>query len=78
MGLIEEFRALKQDMPPSHVPSSSESASMVGQLIAYVEFGDKFIDAANDDDPQKLADLLGGVESVQPAKTAHATTSKPN
>jgi len=73
MSLIDELRAVTQNMPPSHVPSQGELPGVVGALIAYVEDGDKFISAAGDEDPQKLVDLLSGTsEPAKPASTGKA------
>lgn len=72
MALIDELRALDQEMPPSHTPTGNEIPQLLGALIAYVEHGDKFVKAASDEDPMKLANLLGGTE--ESAKDEPATS----
>lgn len=60
MALYDDLRAIAEKIPPSHQPTASELGAIVGAAIAYQEHGKKLLDAANSDDPQDLAELLGG------------------
>lgn len=46
MSLIDEFRKLAGDIPPSHVPSLNELAQVVGASVLYAEHGDSLLKAA--------------------------------
>lgn len=48
MSLIDTLRGL-EPLPPSHQPVSAELLEIVGKVIAYVEFGEDFLAADEQD-----------------------------
>jgi len=54
MSLLDELRAI-ENFPPSHVPSIAEVLELVGKSIAYAEFGDDFLKAADADREARAA-----------------------
>lgn len=55
MSLLDDLRAIK-NFPPSHLPAVSEVLELLGKLVTYVEHGDSFIKAAENDDKAREND----------------------
>ena len=62
MGLLDDLRGASGQLDSSLQPTSNEVGPLLGALIAYSEHGQKFLDAAGDDDdgPGAVSKLLSG------------------
>lgn len=56
-SLLERLRTLADHLPPSHVVGERPSERVLAALVHYIEFGEKLLNAA-DDDAQHVADDL--------------------
>jgi hypothetical protein len=71
MSLLDDLRAAAGAVDPQFQPTSNELPGVLAALVAYNEYGDKFLKAAEDDENArgKVTDMLAGA-------TKHATSSE--
>jgi hypothetical protein len=62
MSLLDDLRAAAGAVDPQFQPTSNELPGVLAALVAYNEYGDKFLKAAQDDENArgKVTDLLAG------------------
>jgi hypothetical protein len=78
MGLIDDLRQAAPAVDPQFQPSTNELPGMVGALVAYVEHGDKFLKAAQDEENAsgKVTDMLSNGTEPAPKAPAAAAEGK--
>ena len=62
MSLLDDLRAAAGAVDPQFQPTSNELPGVVAALAAYVEHGDRFLKAAQDEENAtgKVTDMLSG------------------
>lgn len=70
MSLIDDLRGVGHLIPPSHLPSLSELVSIVGGLIGYVEHGDSFLKASEEEIHSLFAGHDVTAHDINPATPA--------
>ena len=66
MSLLDDLRAAAGAVDPQFQPTSNELPGVVAALAAYVEHGDRFLKAAQDEENAtgKVTDMLSGDTAV--------------
>ena len=74
MSLLDDLRAAAGAVDPQFQPTSNELPGVLAALVAYNEYGDKFLKAAQDDENArgKVTDMLAGAK----AEPKHASSSE--
>jgi hypothetical protein len=69
MGLSDDLRQAAGAVDPQFQPTSNETAGVLAAVAAYMEHGDKFLKAAQDEENPvgKVTELLAGKPAAAPA-----------
>ena len=78
MSLIDDLRQAAGSLDPQFQPSSNETGAILGALVAYVEHGDKFLQAAQDDNgTAAVTELLAPAPKAEPASSGTGGSPAP-
>ena len=77
MSLLDDLRAAAGAVDPQFQPTSNELPGVVAALAAYVEHGDRFLKAAQDEENAtgKVTDMLSG-DTTAPKASASSEGKK--
>ena len=78
MSLLDDLRAAAGAVDPQFQPTSNELPGVLAALVAYNEYGDKFLKAAQDEDNAtgKVTELLSGDTAAPKAASASSEAKK--
>ena len=67
MALLERLRAASASIDPQFLPTSQEAPGVLGGIALYLEYGDRYLDAAESDNSMvAVQELITGADVDEP------------